>query len=197
MKWKEWKELLWREGHLCLNTKASPSSTGAGRIERLMHDNENTSSGTFTKWYSAHLRSPPGLHHVRSQFSHLLCIPAPVLLGWLFFFFLQIWCSQVQTLKTHSSFQETAQDEGSTCRSACDSWFFLFPQQTLTTKEGFPLHPTFSWEWCHCVMAISILTVPRQDPILSPLFCQRKKGIECHTRSCSRFPSSLRVITDL
>lgn len=33
---------------LCLNTKAS-SSTGAGRMERLMHDNEKTSSGTFTK----------------------------------------------------------------------------------------------------------------------------------------------------
>lgn len=34
---------------LCLNTKASPSSTGAGRMERLMHENEKTSSGTFTK----------------------------------------------------------------------------------------------------------------------------------------------------
>lgn len=34
---------------LCLNTKAPPSSTGAGRMERLMHDNEKISSGTFTK----------------------------------------------------------------------------------------------------------------------------------------------------
>lgn len=69
---------------LCLYTKASPSSTGAGRMERLMHDNEKTSSGTFRKRYSAHLSCPPGLHHVRSRFSHVLCIPAPVLLGFFF-----------------------------------------------------------------------------------------------------------------
>lgn len=78
-------------------------------------------------------------------------------------------------VKTHSNFQETAQDEGSTCRSRCDSWIFLFPQKTLTTKEEFPLVPKFPWEWCHCVMAIGTLTIPCQDPILSPLFCQRKK----------------------
>lgn len=130
------------------------------------------------------------------QSSSLYSCSSVVGLGLVFFANL-VFTSSDLDVKIHSSFQETAQVEGSTCRSTCDSWIFLFPQQTLTTKEGFPLDPTFSWEWCHCVTAISILTVPRQDPILSPLFCQRKKEIECHTRSCSRFPSSLKVITDL
>lgn len=146
VKCKEWKELQWSEGQSCLNIKASPSSTRAQRLERLMHDNEKTSSGTFMKWYSTHLIFPTGLHHVRSTFQlcsvYLLEVShwsqdSPLLSKCSSFFFFPAyfvcrhWCKDTQR------FNKTCQDEGSTYWSMCDLWTVLFLQQTLTTKEKF------------------------------------------------------------